>query len=279
MPMTARSRRTARRGLRLVGAGLVVALGGCASAATVPAVTGAAGVPGFDTRTYPGDVVMRQWKAGSPYRWVGFYLPSPCHPRSTWTGRRDTLDAMGWGFAVLYVGEQDWSAVPNPPAGPGLDPGAGVPRCTSDNLGGERGAADGEEASALAAAEGFPAGTIVYLNVERVDSISAALDGYVRAWVGAVLDGERMRPGLYAHARNAAALHATAQAEFARRQRTDRPRLWVAKAGGFDLRTLPAASGFAEANVWQGLFDVNETWAGATLRIDANVADTASPSS
>src|SRR5262245_39070695 len=34
---------------------------------------------GFDTHTYPGTATMTAWKKtpGSPYKWVGFYLPSP----------------------------------------------------------------------------------------------------------------------------------------------------------------------------------------------------------
>src|SRR5690349_24936572 len=48
---------------------------------------------GFDTHTFPGIAVMKAWKEtpGSPYKWVGFYLPSPCHPDSSWVGKRDTL--------------------------------------------------------------------------------------------------------------------------------------------------------------------------------------------
>jgi hypothetical protein len=254
-----------------------VALGGCATGgmAGTPRV---GGVPGFDTRTYPGDGVMRQWQESSPYRWVGYYLAAPCHPRSTWTGRRQALSAMGWGFAVLYVGEQDWSAVANPPAGPGATPADGPPRCTHTNLTTERGTADGADAAAQAAGEGFEAGTVVFLNVERVDSVSAALAGYVTAWVGAVLDVGTVRPGLYVHGANAAALHAVAMAELARRGGAGMVPLWVASSGGFAHGARPADSGFPQAQVWQGLFDVRETWGGATLLIDANVATTASPS-
>jgi hypothetical protein len=54
---------------------------------------------GFDTHTYPGTATMRAWKEtpGAPYSWVGYYLPSPCHANASWTGKRDTLQAMGWG--------------------------------------------------------------------------------------------------------------------------------------------------------------------------------------
>src|SRR5687767_9805633 len=77
------------------------------------AVAAAAGVTGvdrtgrhlgFDTYQYPGDHVMRAWHAsGSPYEWVGYYLPeTPCHKGKTWSGKRERLIEMGWGLAVIY---------------------------------------------------------------------------------------------------------------------------------------------------------------------------------
>src|SRR5512132_2529560 len=50
---------------------------------------------GFDTHTDPGTATMRTWKhtPGSPYSWVGFYLPSPCHEDASWSGKSDTLRA------------------------------------------------------------------------------------------------------------------------------------------------------------------------------------------
>jgi len=65
---------------------------------------------GFDTHTYAGDKTMAAWKAapGAPYRWVGYYLPSPCHKDKSWSGKRETLVGMGWGIAVVYVGQQTW---------------------------------------------------------------------------------------------------------------------------------------------------------------------------
>ena len=34
---------------------------------------------GFDTFAYPGDDAMRAWLTADKYRWVGYYLPAPCH--------------------------------------------------------------------------------------------------------------------------------------------------------------------------------------------------------
>src|ERR1019366_1873143 len=69
---------------------------------------------GFDTYAYPGDDAMAAWKKdGAPYEWVGYYLPSaPCHKGDTWGGKRQRLTDMGWGLAVIYVGQQVWTGTP-----------------------------------------------------------------------------------------------------------------------------------------------------------------------
>src|SRR3954470_11263131 len=68
---------------------------------------------GFDTFAYPGDDAMRAWlTADKPYKWVGYYLSAPCHPDDSWEGKRATLSGMGWGMAVIYVGQQTWGRTP-----------------------------------------------------------------------------------------------------------------------------------------------------------------------
>lgn len=231
-------------------------------------------MPGFDTRDYPGDEVMRRWREASPYRWVGFYLAAPCYTGTSWSGRRETLHAMGWGTAVLFVGEQDWPArLEGEPGVAGSLRAAAPEECTRGNLSADRGRRDGAAAAKAAAAEGFAEGTVVYLDVERVDSVSAPLAAYVDGWTAALM-GEGYAPGLYAHARNADTL-----LDIMRRSAGDgaAPRLWVASTGGFSLRRAPAESGYP-ASIWQGELDIDERWAGTTLRIDRNVADRLDPS-
>ena len=63
---------------------------------------------GFDTSDYPGDAAMQTWRDNAGYDWVGYYLQAPCHKDGSWSGERDTLQAMGWGIAVVYVGQQTW---------------------------------------------------------------------------------------------------------------------------------------------------------------------------
>lgn len=67
---------------------------------------------GFDTYEYPGDKVMRDWRTSAPYEWVGYYLTAPCHDGESWMGTRQKLADMGWGTAVIYVGQQTWDKTP-----------------------------------------------------------------------------------------------------------------------------------------------------------------------
>lgn len=269
------------RSILLLALPLALTASGCAAgplAAPAPAepVADFRGVPGFDTRDYPGDGVMTRWRAESPYRWVGFYLSAPCYTGTSWQGKRSTLRGMGWGLAVLFVGEQDWPEHEHAAdrAGAQPEPGEAGPRCTRGNLSGERGRTDGAAAAAAARAEGFGAGAVVYLDVEPVEAVSDSLAAYVTGWTrGLVQQG--FEPGLYAHARNAEALLGIMAA--AGGGSAGAPRLWVARPSGFSLRRGPAESGFA-ASIWQGELDVVESWGGSSLRIDRNVADRADPS-
>ncbi len=235
------------------------------------------GVPGFDTRDYPGDGVMARWREASPYRWVGYYLQAPCYTGTTWIGKRVALEDMGWGMAVLYVGEQDWNAMGAQQAAPSVPADSTGPRCTAANLNEANARMHAIDAGTRAFGAGFPHGTVIYLDVERVDEVSPELSEYVGSWIGALLDDGRYLPGLYAHARNVEALRAVAAAEYEERARFGGPRLWVASSEGFDVAAAPAESGIEGATIWQGAFDREERWGDVTLRIDVNVAAPGEP--
>lgn len=260
------------RGVVLLAA---LSLSACAAATFEPDTGPMRGVPGFDTRDYPGEAAMRAWFGASPYRWVGYYLPAPCYTGTTWSGRRQALRDIGWGFAVLYVGEQDWAAM-----GRTVGDTARVesPRCSSAHLTQEHGRTHADEAAAAAAADAFPAGTVIFLDVERVERVSPALSTYVRAWMARMLQEGRYTPGLYAHDINVEDLYAIVADEFVRHQRSDRPPLWVARPSGFDLRSAPQESGYAAALIWQGRLNTVEEWQGTRLNIDVNVSTSADPS-
>lgn len=261
---------------RVAAIGLAAALlGGCAGAGpVVPVGPGAAAAyPGFDTWRYPGDDVMREWRSASPYRWVGYYLPAPCHRDTSWSGRRETLQRQGWGLAVLYVGQQAFEGEPDPAPGTPADSIV----CSRTLLNESQGRADARDAATRAAQEGFPAGTVIFLDVERMERATLEMVAYYNAWITELLADGRYRPGTYAHRGNAAELYLLAQRAHAPANAGD-PVFWVAGGSGFTLDARPEASGLPFADVWQGLLDVDRTWGGRSLRVDENVSDRPAPS-
>jgi hypothetical protein len=236
---------------------------------------------GFDTHTFPGEKTMRAWKnePGAPYSWVGYYLPSPCHKDASWIGKRQLLKDMGWGLAVVYVGQQTWGRKPKPitPARAAALEKAGS-TCNADLLSAERGAADGADAIAVAQRDGFPPGTIIFLDIERMEDMPQAMRDYYRAWARTLLTDGRYRPGVYVHAFNAQVVYDDLKAEFAAANVKDEPRIWVASGRGFDEGKAPQDVGFAFAGVWQGMIDVARAVADIKLPVDVNVSNWTSPS-
>ncbi|MGO9060024.1 MAG: glycoside hydrolase domain-containing protein [Candidatus Binataceae bacterium] len=85
-------------------------------------------------------------------------------------GQRTALRNAGWGLAPLYVGQQ-------------------IKGLGSHNVTGPQGTADGQDAAALLNAEGFVAGTCVYLDLEDGPPFASPRTDYVAAWVDAVQAG------------------------------------------------------------------------------------------
>lgn len=235
---------------------------------------------GFDTHTYPGDRTMRAWKSapGSPYRWVGYYLPAPCHKDPSWVGKRQTLVDMGWGLAVVYVGQQTWGRTPRPSAKRTAALRRQGTSCNADFLTAERGDADALDAIAATEKEGFPARSVVFLDIERMEKVPQAMRDYYRAWARRLLRDGRYLPGVYVHKFNAQLVHDDFKAEFVAAGVNEEPRIWVASGRGFEEGKAPQDVGFAFAGVWQGLIDVGRAVANIRLPIDVNVSSWTSPS-
>ena len=233
---------------------------------------------GFDTSVYPGDRTMRAWKGAGVYEWVGYYLPAPCHRDPSWSGKRETLAAMGWGVAVVYVGQQTWDRTPKPNSPAARLAERAGKRCDTHFVSGPRGRAEAADAIARTAAEGFARGTVVYLDVERMERMPRAMRDYYRTWARALLADGRYVPGVYVHAHNAAAVHADLVAEYRAAGLDAEPPMWVASGRGFHRGASPADVGHSFAGVWQGVLDVVERHGGVSLPIDVNVASVPSPS-
>lgn len=259
----------------------------------LPAATGT--YAGFDTSIYPGDIAMQTWlKPGSPYGWSGYYLPAPCHKDTTWAGRRSTLQTMGWGLAAIYVGQQTFDGVPivlaarDAAAGGDSIPATARPTiaedfgvaatCSRTLLSREQGLAEADDAIARMAQEGFPAGSYIYLDLERMESIPATMDAYYRAWVERILADGRYLSGIYCHKFNAQSIYAGVSEVFRASGTNASPRFWLASSTDFAITKRPTDIGFAFANMWQGILDTNQTWNGITLHIDVDISDRRSPS-
>ena len=262
---------------------------------------------GFDTNIYPGDRAMAAWKSAGDYEWVGYYLPGACHKDTSWSGTRSRLTANGWGLAIIYVGQQTWRhRLPNPksertrsarakrakkrrrhtkrrPIGtmtrkstkPIANSGDG---CSASLVSAAQGAIDAHDAVIKAEREGFPAGSVVFLDVEYMESIPKPIRDYYRAWTSAVLASGQYRPGIYAHTRNAAAIYDDISDVYAQAGAKGDPPFWIAGSVGFSPGRLPTDVGHAFASAWQGLLDVVRTVNGVELPIDISVASMNSPS-
>lgn len=290
--------------MRITRALLVFLVTACTENGITNPVPVGGGHPGFDTSIYPGDATMSAWlKPGSPYEWVGYYLQAPCHRDPSWMGKRATLKAMGWGLAVLFVGQQTFDGVPDvlvpgvfdrsnpagrdslpraragimaPPTGAELESGAVT--CSRTLLTTEQGTTDAIDAVTKTTSEGFPPGTVIYLDIEHMDAIPASMEAYYRAWVQQVLADGRYRPGVYVHAANAQSIHDGVQRAYADMGAGGVAAFWVTSSAGFSMDKRPEDVGFPWASVWQGIYDVSQTWNGATVNIDVDVAATKSPS-
>ena len=141
------------------------------------AVCGAAaqqGYLGFDRNQYPGDQnlkVLRQ-----TFSYAGFWLNNPPGENTnSWRGKRQTIQSAGFGFLVLFNGRLDKQLRHNPAA---------------------LGKADGQAAVSSAKHEGFPAQTIIFLDIEEGGRMLPEQKAYIYAWIDAV-SATGFRAGVY----------------------------------------------------------------------------------
>ena len=136
-----------------------------------------------------------------------------------------------------------------------------------------QGTTDAADAVAKMRADGFPSGSTIFLDIERVNTVSPALLAYYRAWM--VEEPSCHRPGVYVTKLNAPAVHdaqirSPSGAPYA-------PAFWIASTGAVDSTTAPSDIGLDYAQIWQHSFDVTLTFSGVSLRIDMNVATKPNP--
>jgi len=267
---------------------------------------------GFDTSKYPGNDAMQAWRDDGSYEWVGYYLPdAPCHKDSSWAGKRETLASMGWGLAVVYVGQQTWGRTPGKPVvvtkyvkhrvrhiakrhgrtvvsytmkrvpvkvlvQPRAEPNSS---CSTEFVSAAHGRADADDAIARTQAEGFPRGTVIFLDIEHMSNVPQAMRDYYKEWTARVLADGKYRPGFYAHTANAALIYRDVKEVYDSLNVSGEPPFWVAgNTAEFAPGKAPTDVGHAFAAVWQGLLDRVEERNGHRMPIDVSVAASPSPS-
>ncbi len=122
---------------------------------------------GFDLNTYPGDQALPILR--KTFSFAGYWLsPPPGEKQNSWSGKRATLRAEGFGFLVLYRG-------PHSRALKSLAQSAG------------KGTADARTAIASAKKEGFPPHVIIFLDIEEGGRLPPNYHNYLRAWLGELI--------------------------------------------------------------------------------------------
>jgi hypothetical protein len=121
---------------------------------------------GFDRNIYPGDAalpILRKTFVFTSY-WLS---PPPGEKTNTWRGKRQFLRSQGFGFLVLYRGRETRE----------------LKNADDARQTGEQDAAATIEA---AKRDGFPASTIIFLDIEEGGRLSPAYHAYIRGWLWTV---------------------------------------------------------------------------------------------
>jgi len=131
---------------------------------------------GFDRNDYPGDTHLTALRR--TFSFTGYWLNVPPGAQgNSWVGKRRILRDAGFGFLVLFNGRLDAELKQQ------HDPA-------------EIGNADAATAVASAQQEGFPAGTVIFLDQEEGGRMLPEQKAYIYAWVDRVNTGG-FRAGIY----------------------------------------------------------------------------------
>lgn len=131
---------------------------------------------GFDRNIYPGDANLRLLR--QTFSFSGYWLNVPPGESSnTWEGKRQVLTLSGFGFLVLFNGRLDRQL---------------------KSLSNSRALGKNDATVAVQAArkEGFPGGTIIFLDQEEGGRMLPEQREYVYAWIDAV-NASGYRAGVY----------------------------------------------------------------------------------
>ena len=148
---------------------------------THPPATAAGSSIGFDANEYPGDDKLPQLR--KQFAFTGYWLNNPPGAdHNPWAGKRAVLLRNDFGFIVVFNGRLHKEIVKAQKSG--KSPTA-------------FGREDAATAAAAAKREGFPPGTIIFLDQEEGGRMLPEQAGYLLGWTEAVA-ATAYKPGVYA---------------------------------------------------------------------------------
>ena len=131
---------------------------------------------GFDCNEYPGDETLKVLRR--TFSFSGYWLNNPPGASSnSWTGKRKVLQAVGFGFLLVFNGRTDAQI-----------------RSAGDAT--KLGSSDGALAVSSARAEGFSRATTIFLDQEEGGRLLPEQRAYLFGWLDAVASAG-FRVGVY----------------------------------------------------------------------------------
>jgi hypothetical protein len=131
---------------------------------------------GFDLNLYPGDAALPVLR--KTFSFSSYWLSNPPGTKiNSWRGKRELLRQQGFGFLVLYNGRV-------------------IRELRNKVSASQMGLSDAHAAAVAAKQEGFPAGTIIFVDIEEGGRLPANYHAYLAAW-SAELKKSGYRSGAY----------------------------------------------------------------------------------
>jgi hypothetical protein len=131
---------------------------------------------GFDRNDYPGDDALPALH--KTFAFVGYWLgPPPGEKSNSWVGKRTALDSQGFGFLLLYRGKTS-------------------SEISTNKIAIEVGLADARAAAEAARREGFPEGSVIFLDEEEGGRYFPTQHLYLHTWAEE-LQKQHFHPGIY----------------------------------------------------------------------------------
>jgi hypothetical protein len=118
---------------------------------------------GFDRNDYPGDEAMKLLR--KDFSFTSYWLGNPPQTKSnSWSGKRDFLRSLGYGFLPLFSGREN-------------------KELKNAQLAQQLGTKDAHAAADAAAREGFAKDTLVFLDIEDGGRLSPQYHAYIQGWL------------------------------------------------------------------------------------------------